>query len=572
MIHSLSARSMMLRTCIQRISKSTVYLSSVKCISSSTENVVKSSYPDVEISKLSLANYLLENVKDNIDKPAVTCGSSGRTYKYGEIQFMSDRLARAYLAIRACNLKKNDTIGVLLPNIPEFVPAVLGANKAGLRITFANPLYTPEEICRQFEIANVKMMVTIPQLLPVSNYLRANLSCYRGTICIGGSDDRDNNVFDFQSLIKTEHVSDLPTVSPKDIAVVPFSSGTSGLPKGVLLSNENCVANLCQLVTPGFSRYSNPIARGNDNILSIPPYFHIYGFNGILNLSLRSGCNLISIPKFTPEDYIKSLVTYKPSVLFLVPSLMLFLASHPSVTKQMLEPVCEVLVGAAAATPQLQEKFRSKCAADISIRQGYGMTESSPVTLLTPWKVNNTKSGSCGQLVPNTEARIVCTDDGTSLGPDKSGELQFRGPQVMQGYLNNEEATNETLDKDGWLKTGDIGYYDSDYYFYIIDRTKELIKVKGMQVSPTELENIITEIDGIADVAVCGIENEFSGEVPRAYVVLKPNSQLSGNDIIGHVQEKCIKYKWLEGGVKFVRAIPRNPSGKILRKDLRSLG
>lgn len=145
--------------------------------------------------------------------------------------------------------------------------------------------------------------------MQISKYLKTNLSGYKGTICIGGSDDRDNNVFNFQSLITTEHIADLPTVNPKDIAIVPFSSGTSGLPKGVLLSNENCVANLCQLVSPAFSRYASPQERGNDNVLSIPPFFHIYGFNGVLNLALRSGCNLISIPKFTPEDYIKSLVT-----------------------------------------------------------------------------------------------------------------------------------------------------------------------------------------------------------------------------------------------------------------------
>ncbi|KAJ6633142.1 4-coumarate--CoA ligase 1 [Pseudolycoriella hygida] len=569
MFHSLNVKSLFIRGCVERFSKPTVF-SSAKCMWSSSGNIVRSSYPDIEISKLSLSNYLLENVKDYVDKPAVTCGASGRTYNYGEVQFMTDRLAKAFRAIRACNLRKNDTLGILLPNMPEFTPVVLGANKAGLKITFANPLYTPEEILRQFEVAKVKIMVTIPSLLPVSNFLKAKMEGYRGTICIGGKDDLDNNVFNFESLIKTDHIADLPTISPKDIAIIPFSSGTSGLPKGVLLTNENCVANLCQITSPPFNRYAHEECE-NKNVLSIPPFFHIYGFNGILNLTLRNGAHLISLPKFSPEDYIRSLVTYEPSVLFLVPSLMLFLASHPSVTKKMLEPVAEVLVGAAAATVQLQEKFRSKCVENIVIRQGYGMTEASPVTLLTPFKPDESKLGSTGQLLPNMEARIVSTEDGTVLGMNETGELQFRGPQVMKGYLNNEAATKDTLDEDGWLKTGDIGYYDSDYYFYIVDRCKELIKVKGNQVSPTELENIIAEIDGIADVAVVGIPDDLAGELPRAYVVLKHNSKLNKHDIISYIQQKCIKYKWLEGGVKIVKAIPRNHSGKILRNELRSL-
>lgn len=170
-------------------------------------------------------------------------------------------------------------------------------------------IVSSDEIKRQFEVANVRMMITIPQLLPIAAYLKANLSTYRGTICIGGNDDRDNNIFNFQNLITIEHISDLPTINPKDIAIIPFSSGTSGLPKGVLLTNENCVANLCQISSPHFNRYANE-NNGNKNVLTVPPLFHIYGLNGIMNLALRNGCNIVTIPKFTPEDYIKSLVKY----------------------------------------------------------------------------------------------------------------------------------------------------------------------------------------------------------------------------------------------------------------------
>jgi 4-coumarate--CoA ligase len=228
-------------------------------------------------------------------------------------------------------------------------------------------------------------------------------------------------------------------------------------------------------------------AHLNSHVLSVPPFFHIYGFNGVLNYCIHMGSPLVVIPKFTPEAYIKCLVKYRPRGLYLVPSLLLFLATHPSVTKDHLASIVHITVGAAPASVQVIEKFKAKAESDVFIAQGYGMTESSPVTLYSPLVAPNTKVASTGQLYPSTEARIVSLTDGTNLGAMQNGELFLRGPQVMKGYLNNEQATIETLDADGWLHTGDIAYYDSENYFYIVDRTKELIKVKGNQVSAGEI-------------------------------------------------------------------------------------
>lgn len=219
--------------------------------------------------------------------------------------------------------------------------------------------------------------------------------------------------------------------------------------------------------------------------MTIPPYFHIYGFNGLLNLGLREGANVIALPKFIPEDYINALIKYRPPILGVVPAILLFLASHPKVTTEHLSCIQEITVGAAPAPIHLIEKFRLKSGDKCAIRQGYGMTETSPVTLVTPYPymVDPRKVGTAGQLYPNTEARIVSLADGKDQKAHGVGELYLRGPQVTQGYLNNEEATKETIDSDGWIHTGDVAYYDDDGYFFIVDRTKELIKVKGNQVN-----------------------------------------------------------------------------------------
>lgn len=430
---------------------------------------------------------------------------------------------------------------------------------------------------RQFKATNVKLVITIPPLLPLTAAFTSGLNDYVGTICIGENKapaGGGGNIFDFQSLIATDdHKVSLPAnISTDDVAIIPFSSGTSGLPKGVQLSHRNCIANLQQLAHPTFSKYYNDayLVKG-ENIFCIPPFFHIYGLNGVLNLGLKEGVHVITLPRFTPEDYIAALVRHRPHILFVVPALLQFLASHPSVTADMLSSVDQIVVGAAAATAALQLRMREKCKKELLILHGYGMTETSPVTLLSPLQSMPGKEASVGKLFPNTEARILSLTTGASVGPHEVGEIQFRGPQVMKGYLNNPAANQETFTADGWMRTGDVAYFDEDGYFYIVDRTKELIKVKGMQVSPTELETLIVELPQVADVAVGGVADAVADELPRAYVVLRPNAVLTSEDVEEHVRRSATKHKWLAGGVRFVAAIPRNMSGKILRKELSNL-
>lgn len=537
-------------------------------------NVVESHYGPMEIPKVSLPDYIFTpDIAQAADKPALSCGSSKRSYAFGMIYEMTRRMAHALLSQKGCAMQKGEVVGLLLPNIPEYVPAIYGSLMAGLTVTFANPLYTPEEICRQFENADVKLVITLPVLLPVAQIYKSKAKKYRGTVSIGGQHNVQDNVFGFQQLLMDNHESELPEINPEDTAILPYSSGTTGMPKGVELTHNNLVANLVQGTHPEFAKYYRPEYAGiTETILTIPPFFHIYGFNAILNMCLKTRNHLVSIPRFIPEDYIQCLVEFRPKFLFVVPSLMLFLATHPKVTPDHLSSVDMVLVGAAAASLQLQEKFRQKCGRDVDIAQGYGMTESSPVTLCTPFKYDQSKVGTCGKLYPNTQAKIVSLTDGSNQGPHQTGELYVRGPQIMKGYLKNDSATRETVDADGWLHTGDVAYYDQDGFFFIVDRTKELIKVKGNQVSPTELENLIQELPGVSDVAVAGIADEAAGEVPRAYIVLKKGSELSEIAVVGHVKDRVVKYKQLAGGVRFVKEIPRNVAGKVLRHQLHLLG
>ncbi|GBP48714.1 Probable 4-coumarate--CoA ligase 1 [Eumeta japonica] len=530
-----------------------------------------SPWGEIKIGKETLTEYIFQDVELWMDKPAVTCGATGRSYNYGMLRMLVERCACALLS--ALRMKPGDKIGLILPNIPEFAVLIQGSIRAGLTVTFANPLYTADEIQRQFADCGVTAIATIEMFMPAAVRVAESLPGYKGTIFVGGEHDASKKIFGLKSLLMEDHETDMPDVNCEEVCLIPYSSGTTGMPKGVMLTHKNLVSNLKQIHCPKLMKHGGE--KGHDEtVLTVPPFFHIYGFNGILNYNLTLGFHIVSIPRFTPEDYVKCLVEYKPTILFVVPALLTFLATHPMVKKEHIESVEGIMVGAAPMTDVMLEKFLIKCEKtkdDIRILQGYGMTESSPVTLMTPYTYPHSKIGSVGQLMPSTQARVVSLATGEALGPHKSGELLLKGPQVMKGYWNNEAATRETLDANGWLHTGDVAYYDEDHYFYIVDRTKELIKVKGNQVSPTELESVIMELPEVADAAVVGMPDPLAGEIPKAFVVLKPNQKLTEKQVYDQVASKLTKYKHLEGGVVFLDSIPRNVAGKIMRNELKVL-
>jgi acyl-CoA synthetase (AMP-forming)/AMP-acid ligase II len=346
-------------------------------------------------------------------------------------------------------------------------------------------------------------------------------------------------------------------VDPGDVAVLPYSSGTTGTAKGVMLSHRNLVAAISQGLPL--------LDAGPDDVgLAVLPFFHIYGMVVTLAGSLHLGATVVSMPRFDLDGFLEAIQRYRASVLYLVPPMVLALAYHPDVEKYDLSSVRIAGSGAAPLGADVQEACaeRLHCA----VGQGWGMTETTALATVSPFnEPDGIRPGTSGVLIPNTEAKVVDVEDGHELGPDEDGELWVRGPQMMLGYLGRPEETAATLVEDGWLRTGDVGHFGGDGYVAIVDRVKELIKYKGFQVAPAELEALLVTHPAVADAAVVPSPDPESGEVPKAYVVAR--GELDPDEVMAFVAGKVSAYKKIRR-LEVVDEIPRSAAGKILRRQL----
>ncbi|SVC82065.1 uncharacterized protein METZ01_LOCUS334919, partial [marine metagenome] len=334
----------------------------------------------------------------------------------------------------------------------------------------------------------------------------------------------------------------------------PYSSGTTGLPKGVMLTHYNLVANVVQ--TDRVERLTE-----KEVMIGILPFYHIYGMVCLMSGALRVGATIVTMPRFDLEQFLSLIEKHKVTMGYIVPPIVLALAKHPAVENYDLSTLKDVLSGAAP----LPEPVARACAErnNLSVRQGYGLTETSPVTHFNP-RDHEIKLTSVGPAAPSTRYRVIDVSTGKDVSPGELGEIWIEGPQVMKGYLNNPDATQAMIDEDGWLHTGDIGHADEDGYLYVVDRVKELIKYKGMQVAPAELEAVVQSHPAVADAAVIPSPDIEAGEVPKAFVVVKPEMSVSANEIMSHVAERVAPHKKVRR-VEFINEIPKVPSGKILR-------
>lgn len=533
----------------------------------SSNGIIKPVLEDISIVETSIPNFIWERTYQFSNQIALECSITGRHYTYNDLYKKSRNFSNA-LRLNL-KLKTGDVIAILLQNTPEYAICLLGALQAGLIVTTINPTYTEYEISRQLLDSNSKCLITVPELLENSSNAIKDLKCSVHIISIGkGNQNKVINFFDLCE-IQYDQLPDISNGIDKDVAVLPYSSGTTGLPKGVQLSHRNVVANLCQLLHPKNDFLKLSLEK-QEILPCILPMFHIYGLVVVMLAPLTSGNKLITLPKFIPEQFINLLTKHRPNLLFLVPPIIQFLTNNQRITKEMLENVRYVTNGAAPLGINESQKFLEKFD-NIRLSQGYGMTEASPVITLSPSWEDNLVMGSIGVPIANTECKVINLETNETCVANQQGELVIRGPQVMLGYHNNKEATDEVLDNDGWLKTGDVVYFDQDGNFFIADRIKELIKVKGFQVAPAELEDILCSHKMVSDAAVIGIPNEKFGEIPKAFVVKRNGFNVSENELKEFVNSKVAPHKQLEGGIVFIDSIPKSSAGKILRRDLKNM-
>jgi 4-coumarate--CoA ligase len=358
-----------------------------------------------------------------------------------------------------------------------------------------------------------------------------------------------------------------PSFDPRThVALLPFSSGTTGLPKGVMLSHYNMVANTAQT-----DLNSDPqvyFERDRTINLALLPFYHIYAIVISFLGSLSCGETSVIIPEFNPQLFIDMIQKYKVTLTYAVPPIILFLNKHPMATQADLSSLRRIICSAAPLPVEMVNEMHDK-RPHCTVGQAYGMTETSPAICTNPISLCYTKPASSGIPLPNTLIKIHDSNTGKECASGVTGGVCVKGPQVMLGYLNNKKATDEMIDADGWLHTGDIGYLDDGNSLFVVDRVKELIKYKGLQVPPAELEAILCSHDAVADAAVIGIPDDDAGELPKAFVALKAGSTVTPEELVKYVASRVVSYKRLRGGVSFLQQIPRSPSGKILRKDLK---
>ncbi|UWQ21971.1 AMP-binding protein [Jannaschia sp. W003] len=512
--------------------------------------VFRSHLPDVALRDTTIPERVFEGLRGREDEAVLIDGPTGRALTGAGLMDAVKRLAGG---LAADGVGPGRVVALLAPNCPEYAVAMFGALWAGGTVTTLNPSYTASEVRHQLEDSGAEWLVVPEAMLETARAGIEGTKVRRVVVMDGtGADGMEAAM---GAAMEAPAAVDLDAP-----ALLPYSSGTTGLPKGVMLSHRQAVANIDQIL--GFEA----VEPGETGVFFLP-FFHIYGMQAGLTSYLAAGARIVTLPRFDPQLYLELCQRHRSRTLWVVPPVALMLAKHPVVESFDLSAVEMAFSAAAPLGGELGEAMgrRLGCVAG----QGYGMTEAAPVVTLM--NSRTARPGSVGVLAPMTEARIVDPETGRDMGQGEEDELWVRGPQVMTGYLNRPEATAETLVEGGWLRTGDIARFDADGYLFIADRLKELIKVKGFQVAPAELEAELCTHPEIADAAVIGEPDDEAGEVPVAFVVRAEGSEISEEAVKAHLAGRLATYKQLRR-VSFVDAIPKSASGKILRRMLRAAG
>ncbi|MFG2194568.1 4-coumarate--CoA ligase family protein [Streptomyces sp. NPDC048639] len=515
----------------------------------------RSEYADVPPIDQPIHDAVLGRAADFGDLPALIDGVDGTTLSHARLDRFTRRIAAAFAE---SGVRKGDVLALHSPNTIVFPAVFYGATRAGAAVTTVHPLATAEEFARQLRDSGARWIVTVSPLLDTARRAAERAGGVR-EILVCDSADGHRSVLDM--LASTAPEPNVTIDPAEDLAALPYSSGTTGIPKGVMLTHRSIATNLAQL--------SALVPSGpGDRALAVLPFFHIYGLTALLNAPLRTGATVVVLPRFDLGQFLAAIEKHRVNALYVAPPIVLALAKHPAVDSHDLSSL-EYIVCSAAP---LDAELATVCSRRLGlppIMQAYGMTELSPGTHVVPRRARDAPPGTVGKLIPNTQMRLVSLDDpAKEAGPGEEGEIVIRGPQVMKGYLGQQEATAAIVDEDGWLHTGDVGRVDDDGWLFVVDRVKELIKYKGYQVAPAELEAVLLTHERIADAAVVGVTDGDGNEIPKAYVVPQQGAAISGEEVMAYVAERVAPYKKVRR-VEFLDTVPRAVSGKVLRRELR---
>ncbi|WP_036688081.1 long-chain-fatty-acid--CoA ligase [Paucisalibacillus globulus] len=504
----------------------------------------------------------------------------GKELTFAEVHNQAKRFAN-YL--QGLGVQKGDRVAIMLPNTPQSVIGYYGALMAGAIVVQTNPLYTERELEYQLNDSGTKVIVCLDILVPRVSNVKKNTPLEH--MIVTGIKDYlpfpKNLIYPFiqkkqyNMVVKVEESSDTHLwtsiiekaeasfqkvdIDPiEDTALLQYTGGTMGFPKGVILTHRNLVANaqMCDA-------WIYDTKKGEETVLGVLPFFHVYGMTAVMNLSILNGLKMVLLPKFDAGDVLKTIHKLKPTLFPGAPTIYIGLLNHPDLNKYDLSSIEACISGSAPLPVEVQEKFEKVTGGRLV--EGYGLTESSPVTHAN-LIYGNRISGSIGLPWPDTDAKILNMETYDEVEVGEIGELAVKGPQIMKGYWNKPEDTENTL-KDGWLLTGDLGYMDEDGYFYVVDRKKDMIIAGGYNIYPREVEEVLYEHEAILEVVIAGIPDPYRGETVKAYVVLKEGYAVTEEELNKYCRENLAAYK-VPRIYEFRKELPKTAVGKILRRQL----